>query len=1034
MGLIKYSPGCLKELSVKSLRRIPEPVYNLLRKLDICGVPKTHRGLRGIRKTYPEMTIKTVKSPEFDLTLGLINSRSAKACTQNSDKPQFLHDLITDNNLDILAITETWFRSEDTDRLAICRITPPGYKLAHAPRVGKRGGGCAIVYKETIKCTVTKHLDPTSFEILSATLVVCSQVFNFNVVYRPPKFNNFDTFLLEFGDLTDILNTIGGKFLICGDFNIHVDKENDCYATKLHHLFRSKSLIQHVIYPTHVNGHILDLIISRAEEVGFYGFSYDHSVPSDHFGILCSINNPKPPRASRKIKCRKWENIDLLSFKSDINLALTSVDADTVHDAVKQYNKVMSDTVETHAPLRMRKVTVRQQTAWYSDEIRSAKQERRRLERQMRKTKLTIHRQMHATQRNIVNRLTEDAKRKHFTSKLGNAQGQKEVFQVASTLLFKKKQSSLPSHTSSAKLANNFITFFTEKIQNIRNILDTSKENEEISDFDRHVEPVIACLQYQTHDEPATACLTQFAPTCEDEVQRLIVKSPTKSCSLDPCPTWLLKQCQDVLAPVITSIVNLSLTEHEVPPVLKEALITPLLKKPTLDQELLKNYRPVSNLPFISKLIERVVAIRLQNHMQENGLGEVLQSAYKAGHSTETGLLRVQNDLLQTVDSDGAAVLVLLDLSAAFDTIDHAILLNLLQSRIGIAGDALLWFRSYLSGRQQSVIINGVTSEHSELKFGVPQGSVLGPILFTIYTLPLGDIARNHNLSFHLYADDTQLYLGFKPLIPTSVTNTFEKVERCIADIRCWMSTNFLKLNDEKTEFMIITSKQMKSRLQVPNLQIGGTTVEANTHARNLGVIFDSSFSMDNHVSNICKNAYYQLRNIGQISKYVDKAALKSLVHAFVTSRLDYCNSLLYGIQQQHLDKLQRVQNMAARLITHTRMHEHITPVLKELHWLPVRQRIIFKLLSLVYKSLHGLAPVYLQELTTIHQPRRSLRSADQKMLTVPPVRTNTYGARTFSRAGADLWNGLPVDVRRCENLSSFRSTLKTILFKRAYD
>ena len=413
----------------------------------------------------------------------------------------------------------------------------------------------------------------------------------------------------------------------------------------------------------------------------------------------------------------------------------------------------------------------------------------------------------------------------------------------------------------------------------------------------------------------------------------------------------------------------------------------------------------------------------LRNHLHEKS-----QSAYKSFHSVETALLWVLNDLLCAMDSHESVLLILLDLSAAFDTVDHCILLERLSNRFGIRGSALAWFKSYLTGRFQTVCIQGKTSTPKALTCGVPQGSVLGPLLFTAYTAPLGDIAKRHNVDFHFYADDTQLYLGFKP---SNEASTKQKMEACIQDIRVWMAFNFLKLNDSKTEMLVMHPKRKPSR-EMTDINIGDSSISRSNFARNIGVIFDENLTLERHVRSVTSSAFFHIRNIGLIRKYLNQEATETLVHAFVSSRLDFCNSLLYGLPQWQLKKLQYVQNTAARLITRTRKGDHITPVLEALHWLPIHQRIEFKLLLLVFKSLHDLAPQYLAELLIPHKPSRPLRSCDMQLL-VTPRTVSRYGDRAFRTVAPALWNKLPYSIRNCETISSFKNCLKTYLFKCHY-
>ncbi len=298
-------------------------------------------------------------------------------------------------------------------------------------------------------------------------------------------------------------------------------------------------------------------------------------------------------------------------------------------------------------------------------------------------------------------------------------------------------------------------------------------------------------------------------------------------------------------------------------------------------------------------------------------------------------LLAIINSSLSLGYVPKNSLLVLLDLSAAFDTIDHNILLNRLENFVGISGSALAWFKSYLSDRHQFVAVNEEVSYRSQVQYGVPQGSVLGPLLFTLYMLPLGNIIRKHGVSFHCYADDTQLYISSRP----GETHQIEKLMECIVDIKNWMTSNFLLLNSEKTEVLIIGPKTPTSNNLEHCLTLDGCSVNSSSSVRNLGVLFNSNLSFDSHVSSICKTAFFHLKNISKLRPMLSMSNAEILIHAFMTSRLDYCNALLGGCSARLINKLQMVQNAVARVLTRTRKYEHISPVLSTLHWLPTKHR-----------------------------------------------------------------------------------------------
>ena len=296
-----------------------------------------------------------------------------------------------------------------------------------------------------------------------------------------------------------------------------------------------------------------------------------------------------------------------------------------------------------------------------------------------------------------------------------------------------------------------------------------------------------------------------FSTVTVDQVTKIIPDSPTKSCSLDPWPTFLVLEYLDILIIPITSIINASLEQDKCPKIFKQAHVTPILKKSSIDKEVFENYRPVSNLNFLSKILERVVAAQLQTHFDEAGLMTAFQSAYRKHHCTESALLNIHNDILLNMAKGSVTALTLLDLSATFDTIDHTILLDRLNGYYGISELALGWFKSYLSGRTHLVKVGSTLSHPVALQYGDPQGSVLGPILLSLYTNPISSIIQSHSsINYHFYADDTQLYIS---LSPANFSHGIQNLKNYLNGIQNFMFTNKLKVNTDKTEFILIDSK-----------------------------------------------------------------------------------------------------------------------------------------------------------------------------------------------------------------------------------
>ena len=447
--------------------------------------------------------------------------------------------------------------------------------------------------------------------------------------------------------------------------------------------------------------------------------------------------------------------------------------------AVKNLTVSLQTLLNNHAPLKTKSISVVDHAPWFDKEYRELRKLRRNAERKKNRSSdnLIYYKDLCAK----ATKMAHSKKKAFITNTINKSKCKsRTLYKMVNNILDRKQTAPLPDNQDLLSLAKNFNEFFIDKIDKLRSNMETS------------ITPNIT----QSNVTP----LFDFYPTCIDEIREIINKSGVKCSPADMLPTMLMKKNLESLLPTIVTLVNLSLSSASMDGV-KVADIIPSIKDVSLDPNILNYFRPVSNLVFLGKLIEQVVQLRLEEHMSLNNLNCPEQSAYRKNHSTETLLIKMTNDLLIASDEQTATVVMLLDLSAAFDTVDHTLLLKILHDEIGIKGTALAWFASFLQDRSQRIRLGDITSDTITIKFGVPQGSVLGPILFNIYIRSIYLYVKKLGFKINGYADDHQISKSFVPSDQLEVLTI--NLINCFSEIKRWMIQYYLHLNGPKTQIIV---------------------------------------------------------------------------------------------------------------------------------------------------------------------------------------------------------------------------------------
>ena len=1039
--IIKYSVNQLWKIRSEvnkdpRLKTLHPDTINIIRKYRIHR--KRRRGRRGGKCVTKQNSVhdnQSIRQNRIYHGERLIEIRPGKPIIKFlmlnahsiKNKDEELSQYMQENEVDFTLLTETWLQKNneiDLDWIQATPLNTDGYCFINGfSRQDRKGGGIAISFKATSLSAKLLELDLPNYQSFESALWKINNKYDEFIlvgIYHPPTSTtnpSNNMFLDEFSEFIGQIRIKFKKFLFLGDFNIHINKHDDIDSEQFSQILEVHGLYQLIDFTTHVHGNILDLIIVNESMLNLIGNVTPGPFFSDHCCVLGNVDLVKPKTPLKTISYRNFNEANREKFFLDIDLERNP--GTDLHSYLSYYEESIKNSLDTNAPIKKKKISELQSKPWYTKSLNTYRKLVRNLEHKFRKYRLSHQLIAFKTERKKYRSAVYMSKKSYIsTTIMKNKGNSKTLYELTNQLTGRKKtNTNLPKHNTDISLANDFSEFFLNKIQTIR---------DNLSQYPKYEPP--------TREIEVLDRLSVFREVSSAEVKRKILSMKTKSCELDILKTSFLKEYLHVFLHSIKEIINKSLLEGHFHDSWKTAIIRPLIKNPKKDAEL-SNFRPVSNLSFLSKVVEGIAIDQLQEHVKLHDFYPEHQSAYRESHSCETALIKLCNDILWAMENKMIFLLIGTDLSAAFDTIDHDIISKLLENFYGVSGTVRTWFESYLNNRNFKVTINGKFSDAKYLSFSIPQGSRGGPDLFNLSCATLSTILPP-DLNIYAYADDHNFSDCYYP--DKEGKNELEcvtKMQNFLGEVGDWMNKNRLKMNPDKTEFITFGSHQLQQRNCISNINVLGTSVLKALFVRFLGVWLDQFMKFNIHINKKCAVARANLIKIARIRKFLDQKSCEVLVLSLVMSHLDYCNAILYGVNDTLLKKFQVIQNSAAKLTLQWKRQDSSTEALKKLHWLPIKARIEFKILLIVYKFFNGKTPVYINNLLEVCKTNGySLRNKDWTTLKVPYVSKESHASRSFSVCAPKLWNKLPQHIRIALDLETFKRKLKTHLFKQYFE
>lgn len=906
-----------------------------------------------------------------------------------------LRDFAKNAAYDVIILTESWLNANIDDAV----IELENYNLIRKDR-DSRGGGVIIYIKCKYEFQILNNLPVGDTEQLWVSLNIKKQTVCVGGVYKPPSYSLVD-FLNNLEECLTILTPQYETIICTGDFNIDFLNIFNNGTKKLTSLIDNFGLKQIIDQPTRISATsmtLIDLVIC-SDNLIVSDFTVENFNLSDHCLVNCKLKFPNSTTEPLYYTYRCFKNFNYEQFYNDLsNLPFQLIlHTNNIDEKISIFNRLLLSLFQIHAPIKTVRIT-KPRAPWLTENLKFIMNLRDKALKKYKKFKNNAFWVEYKNLKNYVNIAVKAEKRAYLQFQIENNNYNSLWRDLSDLSIYTKNtKKEVPEHLSDVNRINHY--FVTSNITN---------------------NPDLHLLNYYSNNKKENVGNFEFTLTTNEEVRKILNSIKSKATGADGLNINLILYCCPFIIPFITHVVNSCILENTFPTHWKASHVIPLPKNNNPLE--LKDLRPISILSVLSKICEKVLHAQLCKHLELFQILPDTQSGFRKNYGCATALLEVTDDILRSTDTGNLTALVLLDYTKAFDTINYNLLLAILNY-IGVGPNAINLFSNYLHGRQQIVKIGNQFSQPLTITCGVPQGSILGPLLFSVYSSSLKN-SLNY-CSCHHYADDTQIYYSFKLDELDRAAQILNDDIKRLVDLS---QKHCLKINPSKSAILLFGSKNKRHMaLERLVVKVGNTQLQIVDDVKNLGLHIDYNLRFTQHVNHMIRKSFSNLKLLYGCRHILNKKSKIILSEALILSHLNY-SDVVYGPCLTLCDatRIQRIQNSCIRLIFGLTRSSHVSSKLREINWLNMRERRYLHCACLYYKIINYKSPIYLFNKIKFRSDVHVANTRGKHKLQIPQHKTSLF-KRSFTYNISKILNLIPLDINKL-SLRSFKLQLSKLL------